>query len=576
MKMLKKIITALLWLFPAALSAQPSDYYRPPLDIPVSLSANYGEMRTNRFHTGIDIRTQGTIGHTMYAAADGYISRLTVSPTGYGRAVYINHPNGTMTVYAHMHRFTDEMEEFLKAERYRQKRSDIDVFPDAARFPVAKGDVIGVSGNSGSSFGPHVHFEVRRAGGTRTLNVVSHGWITAPDDIPPRIVRLYQVNVDTIAGVPVHSPKIAWDVRKKEDGNYALVRTSPLKVGPACYFVVEATDRKNDVYNTFGIYRAAMSVDGEESLIFEKDELLFADNRYCCASVLYDVQHKSRNEAVMLVVKDGNTLPMYKKSVGRGAVSTLGKDRRDIRITVEDDARNAVTLDFTVERDTTYTAPERPAGRIAPNRRDFIHSEGGLTLVIPKGALYEPMFYTHSTVEQPVEARPDSIRPLSPIYRIADGLSPLHKSMKLAVEAEIPATLRHRACLAKVSDDGRMSYAGGKWDDGAVKGSARDFGTFCAVADTLPPTIKSSFADGSDLSKTRTVTFTATDNFSGIASYSGTIDGEWVIFERQANKGQYIHTFDREKLAAGSEHTFVFTVRDGAGNTSEWRGVFEL
>ncbi len=556
-------------------SAQPADYYRCPVDFPVYLSANYGEMRTNRFHTGIDIKTQGTVGHQLYAAADGYIARVTVAPSGYGRALYINHPNGTVTVYAHMHKFTEEIEDWLRGERYAQQRSDIDAFPAADRFPVKKGDFIGLSGNSGSSQGPHLHYEVRRAADSKTLNIRTHGWMAVKDDTPPRIIKLYHIDVDTIAGVPVQSKARAYDVKKNEDGNYSLVRTSTPKAGPASYFVVEATDRMNDVENTFGIYRARMEVDGREVLDFMKDELLFDDNRYCCASVYYDVQCKSKNEAVMLALRNGNSLPMYKKAVDRGVVSLRGAEKRNIKITIYDDALNAVTLEFAVECDENYVVPERPAGRLASDRRDFINSDNGMTVIIPKGALYEPMFYTQSIVEIAAQPRPDSIRPLSPIHRTGDGMMPLHRAMKIAVEAEIPARLRSGACLAKVSDDGKLSYLGGTYGEGTVKCSSRDFGTFCAVADTIPPVIKASFKEGEDLSKTRTVKLTLTDNFSDIAYFTGSIDGKWIIFEHNANSNEYLHTFDMDRIESGRTHTFAMTVRDGAGNTATLTSKFQ-
>ncbi len=572
--MTKKILIILAAVLPFVVSAQPADYYRSPIDFPVYLSANYGEMRTNRFHTGIDIKTQGTVGHPLYAAADGYIARVTVAPSGYGRALYINHPNGTATVYAHMHSFTEEIEDWLRAERYAAKRSDIDAFPAADRFPVKKGDFIGLSGNSGSSQGPHLHFEVRRLADSRTLNVRTHGWMPVTDNDPPRIIKLYHIDVDTIAGVPVHSKARAYDVKKNDDGNYSLVRTSPLKAGPSSYFVVEATDRMTDVTNTFGIYRARMEIDGQEVIDFMKDELLFDDNRYCCASVYYDVQCKSKNEAVMLAVKNGNSLPMYKKAVNRGVVSLHGADKRDVKITICDDALNAVTLSFAVERNGDYIAPERPAGRVASDRRDFINSDNGMTIIIPKGALYEPMFYTQPVVEMTVVPRPDSIRPLSPLHRTGDGVMPLHKSMRIAVEADIPAALRPRACLAKVSDEGNLSYLGGIYGDGAVKCTARDFGTFCAVVDTMPPVIKASFKEGEELSKNRTVAMTASDNFSGIAYFTGSIDGKWIIFEHNSASTQFTHTFDMERIGQGKTHTFEMTVRDGAGNTTKFTSTF--
>jgi murein DD-endopeptidase MepM/ murein hydrolase activator NlpD len=202
------------------ISAQPADYYRSPLDIPVYLSANFGEIRTNRFHTGVDIKTEGVVGKPVFAAADGYIARVTVAPAGYGRALYIAHPNGTTTVYCHLDGFTPAIEEYLRGERYRLGRSDLYAFPDAARFPVKRGDRIGFAGNSGASGGPHLHFEVRESATSRTLNVPARGWLATAeaDDVAPLIVRLYHIDVDTVAGVPVHSRPRAYDVEAGEGG----------------------------------------------------------------------------------------------------------------------------------------------------------------------------------------------------------------------------------------------------------------------------------------------------------------------------------------------------------------------
>ncbi len=560
-----------------ALSAQPVDYYRSPLDIPIFFSANFGEIRTNRFHTGIDIKTQGVVGKPLFAAADGYVARISVAPNGYGRALYIAHPNGTTTVYAHMHRFSPEIEAYLRQERYRLKHSDIDLFPSVSVFPVKRGDQIGQAGNSGASSGPHLHFEVRQSSSSRTLNTIARGWIQAAtkDTTPPRIVRLYHVDVDTLAGVPIHSRPRPYDVRQNPDGTYSLVRTSPLPAGPTSYFAIETTDRRDDVTNTFGIYRVRLTIDGSERLVFEKDGLLFDEVRYACSSVLYGLQRTSRNEIVMLALKSGNQLPMYKKVVNRGAVSLSPNDApQNAEITISDDSGNEVTLSFSVAYNPNHTAPSRPEGRVASNLTDFTNFSDGLSVSIPKGALYEPIIHTQSIANTATQSRADSIRPLSPLHKIGDGTTPLHRAMKISIAADVPPSLRGRACLAKVADNGRLAWAGGRYENGSVTGSLRDFGTYCVVADATPPTIKSSFADGADLSKTSSVTFTASDNFSGIADFTGSIDGNWVIFERTASRGQFTHTFDSTRLQSPGVHTFEFRVRDGVGNTTTWRGTF--
>jgi hypothetical protein len=186
------------------------------------------------------------------------------------------------------------------------------------------------------------------------------------------------------------------------------------------------------------------------------------------------------------------------------------------------------------------------------------------------------MFYTQGAVSIGVQPRDDSIRPLSPLFRTGDGAQPLHRSMRISIPAAgVPEHLRTKACLAMVSASGRLSYAGGRYSGGAVSGSSSGFGTFCIAFDNIPPRVSSSFKSGDNLSNATEITFTASDNFSGVgSSFTGNIDGEWIIFERTVARGQYMHKFDMARLKTGRNHTIEFTVRDGMGNPTTWRGTF--
>lgn len=222
---MRRLLISALLLCSAPVSAQhlaPEDYIFPLRDVAGLYSANFGEMRPNHFHSGIDIKTDGVTGKPVLATADGYISRIAVTPGGYGRAIYITHPNGTTSVYGHLSKFRDDIEKYVHEERYRTRRNSINLYPSADRFPLKQGEQFAWSGNTGSSAGPHLHFEIRDSRTQRTLNTISSGVIRTRDDIPPRLVKLYYVEVDSVRGVPVHARPRPVELVEKTPGRYAL------------------------------------------------------------------------------------------------------------------------------------------------------------------------------------------------------------------------------------------------------------------------------------------------------------------------------------------------------------------
>lgn len=228
---MRRLLISALLLCSAPVSAQhlaPEDYIFPLRNVAGLYSANFGEMRPNHFHSGIDIKTDGMTGKPVLATADGYISRIAVTPGGYGRAIYITHPNGTTSVYGHLSKFRDDIEKYVHEERYRTRRNSINLYPSADRFPLKQGEQFAWSGNTGSSAGPHLHFEIRDSRTQRTLNTISSGVIRTRDDIPPRLVKLYYVEVDSVRGVPVHARPRPVELVEKTPGRYALKQEGAL------------------------------------------------------------------------------------------------------------------------------------------------------------------------------------------------------------------------------------------------------------------------------------------------------------------------------------------------------------
>lgn len=564
----------------ASAQSDSNGYYRFPLNLPHLFSAGFAEMRPNHFHSGIDLKTAGTEGHPLYAAADGQIVRIGLQPGGYGRVLYIAHPNGTTTVYGHMQRFTDEVEKFITEERYRLQRNTGDFYPSDGQFPVKRGEQIGLTGNSGSSGGPHVHFEVRESDSQRTLNTIAAGMVTVKDDIPPLIMKIHYIEVDSLDGVAVNSKPRTLGVRRIDPNTYQAASDTPFGVGAKGYFVIEASDRKNDVSNTFGIYRIEARIDGHPFYEYVMDGFTFDMSRYCNAVSYYPIQRNSRNEVFRLAQLDGNPF-RYRTMVDRGLIRVGKDERKTVEIDVQDDCGNVSHLKFDIVGygdDASFRAQRDSTAFKADNRRQSTATQGAVSVSIPAGALYEPIFYNIGIDEdlntELAERSDTSVVILSDVFSVGDADVPLQKSMRLTVKGYVPENLRSRTTLASVSDKGGVWRAGGSYKDGAVSLSTRSFGKYCLAADLEAPTVTPSFTSGADLSSTGSISFRLRDNFSGISTVSLHIDGQWAILERKSSSSPVVHIFDDERFGRNKRHTVTLTVTDGVGNRTVWRGEY--
>lgn len=550
----------------------PGDYIYPIRDVARLYAANFGEMRPAHFHAGIDIKTDGAEGKPLVAVADGYVSRVSLAAGGYGRAVYLTLRNGTTAVYGHLQRFRDDIEEHVRQERTARRANGVNLWFGPEAWPVKQGDVIGFSGNSGSSMGPHLHFEIRDTPTQRLYNVVREGVIRPEDNLPPRIMRLHYVEVDTLQGVPVRSRMESYAVVREAEGRYRLTREEPVGVGRKGYFVAEVTDRRNGVHNTFGIWRVTASADGIPYFEYRMDGFTHDLSRCCDAVSCYPLQLGSRNEVIRLARLAGAPDCFYPTMEERGLVRTAEGQQRRIRIEAEDDCGNRSALEFTIRgRTESFRAePDTAAVAVYPDRTSLLQVGREARISIPEGALYEPVFAKPERRETP---QADSgVVVLSPAYRFLSPETPLRHAAAVTIRTHVPRPLQLQTVLAVRNRKGRLAHVGGTYANGAVTATTYATGDLTVVADTLPPSIRPLFTEGADLSKAEGLRFRVADNFSGIAAWTLRIDGEWVPCDRFPVKGTLVHFFDNP--ATRRKHEVQLSVRDGCGNTAHFRGIF--
>ena len=573
---MRRILLLIALIAPVATMAQtqlnPADYIYPVREVARLYSANFGEIRPGHFHAGIDIKTDGVEGKPLVAVADGYVSRIVVQAGGYGRAIYLTLNNGQTAVYGHLNRFRPDIDSLMQADRYRRKSNSVDRWFTPEEFPVRQGDLIGYSGNSGSSGGPHLHFELRDTKDQRLRNVVSEGIISPTDSLPPRFMKLHYVEIDSLPdGVCIHRPMESYAVVREKEGRYRLTREEPLPVGRKGYFIAEVTDRRNGVQNTFAVWRIRTELDGKPIFEFRIDHFTHAFSRACDAVSCYPLQLTSRNEVIRLARLEGAPLFCYPILEERGLVRTLTGERRSVRLICEDDCGNRSTLQFMVEGREGFFAAEQPDSTLEPipmRRAKSFRLGNEFSFHLPAEALYES---TYARAEPGTIPKVDSgVVILSPAYRVLDAKTPMRKTATVSIRTYVPDTLRMRAMIALRNWRGWAALAGGKYHDGEVSVATRTAGDYFVAADIKAPVVTPIFAEGAELRKQ--LTFKVSDNFSGVASWRLEIDGEWRPCDRYPSRGTLVFHFDRK--AEGRTHRYRLTVRDAAGNTTVREGSY--
>ena len=550
--------------------AQPivANNYEAPVKIPIFLSGNFAELRQNHFHGGIDIKTQGRIGVPVYAASDGFISRIVVSPTGYGKVIYIDHPNGTTTVYGHLDRFSKEIDDRIKDIQYEKETFALDQNFTPEIFPVTKGVQIALSGNSGSSGGPHLHFEIRRTKGAIMLNPLLFN-MPVKDKTKPVIqaVMIYPVS----SGATVAGKQTPQRFETILSGNtYQLKTNQPIAVSGEIGFGIQAVDLLDGSLNRCGIHSLKLMVDEALTFSFTMDEFPVTDSRYINSHIDYEQAARSGRRLYRTWLEPGNKLDIYNSVEKRGIFDASDGQLHKVNYEISDVYGNTTSLAFQIQSKETKAAPIEAKGELFKyNHNNHIRNDE-LHFSIPEGALYNDVDFVYLK-------KPALPKFFSPVYQLHNPYVAMHFACPLKIKAShLPQRLQDKIMLAQIDPaTGKVLSATGKYVDGWVEGNIRVLGSYVLAADTVAPRIVSlSIAEKKTLTTPSKISFTVTDNLSGIESYRGTIDEKWVLFEYDLKNNLISYTFDKSKFEFNKKHSLNFEVNDYKGNTSTYKANF--
>ncbi len=536
-----------------------SDSLRMPLDIPLYLSGTFGELRSNHFHSGIDIKTNNEEGLPVYAIEDGFVYRIKISRGGYGKALYIQHSSGLTSVYGHLKFFNDKIETYIKQKQYKKQQYEIEVFPYKIELPVKKGEIIAYTGNTGRSSGPHLHFEIRNSL-EHPLNPMQFG-VKVTDTQKPVVKNVYLYPLDNNSQVNKFAQRVKLGLKRLNDSLYltdTVVASGRIAVG------IEAYDRQDFVKNHNGLYKIAMKVNGLP--VFEQvmDEFSFAHSKMLNTTIDYPYYLKYHKRIQLLWVKPYNLLEIYTQLVNDGSINILPKRNYQIDIILSDFENNKTQIKIPIkgEKLTVQTKSKiiKTPYHIVPKKTSYFEVKPWRVKFLPN-TLYEDAFIK-------LEATPNYLH-------IAKLYQPLQKAYHISYPLKkIKPNLVNYAYIALLGNNNRAYYISSKKTKDSLHGSTRRFGYFTIRYDSIAPYIKAlNFNAKADLSNYRFLKLRIGDKKSGIKSYQAYIDGQWVLMEYDYKKGTLTYDFSDIKLE-GNRHNLLVLVTDRLGNTRQYRTTF--
>ena len=548
-----------LCTFLKAQNNYPQDYFKSPLEIPLVLAGNFGELRSNHFHSGLDIKTQQRQGLNVHAAASGFVSRIKISHYGYGKALYITHPNGYTTVYGHLQHFNPVIEAYVKKHQYEKESYEIELFPQAAELSVEQGDIVAYSGNTGGSGGPHLHFEIRDKD-EHPLNPMLFG-IDIADSVKPIISNLYAYPIGDSSYVNKSNAKQPLRLIPLKSGDYVAENIEAYgKIG----FAVGTTDRQNLAANKNGVYNIQTFFNGNKNFELDFRTFAFDESNYINRLIDYEI-YKEKRQRVQKLFVDNNPLSMFDSVINNGYIKINDSTNSVYKIRVSDFKHNDtwVTLNIKGEKSDTFEVvkPKVTPYYIYKNQKTTL-KEGNVTVDIYPDTFYDDFYIDFHVVNDTLKLDKDVI--------------PLKKSITISYDVSNYADAdKNKLYIAELLGyKNYPSYSPTKRKGDILYTYTKTLGTYALTTDNIKPTINPiNFKDGQWLSNFRFLKLKIDDELSGISNYRATVNGKWILMEYDYKTKTLTHDFN-DGVVTDVKNNLKVIVTDNVGNSSTFEALF--
>ena len=544
MRFFQKLLTKLLVLFSSIVIHSQEVDFHPPIDAPFNLSGTFGEFRS-RFHTGIDFK--GGEGINIYSIEDGYISRIEVSPSGYGKVVYITHPNGYSSVYAHLSRFSPDIEKYIKSEQYRSKSYTVKKFPKKDQIQVKRGELLGYSGNTGRSFGAHLHFERRDTNSQDAVNPLMVNY-TYEDLERPIIRGLYTINENNtlIRDLPKRIR-----ISKTNDSTYVaddIIFAGDIGFGIDIYDI-----QYKNLFNRNGVYKVELLIDSIQKFSYSMDRIKFSENHY--KKLMYDyLSLVKNNRRVLKVYKPPRSnLSFLKANNFNGIINSNEITDSKVNIKVTDWNNNSSYLKFKIISDDSIKSNKPLNGIEILTNQKYVINKGESVVEINKNTFYEDVLLNITSKDDTID--------------LGDEITPFRSSIKLKIpiDANIDSLSLSQTFIGKIVNN-KINYISSKINDSYITANISSLGRYIVSRDSILPEIRPiNFKNKSNVKSNKTLRLRIKDDKSGIKNYKAYINGKWALFEYEPKQNLIYHDLSDSVIEDG-ENDLLIEFEDGVGN----------